>query len=108
MITTWHNYAIFAKKLEPCRFIIQEQADLMQCPLYAHQEALVKAASVPGNHIIVAGTGTGKTRVAVELSRKLLLSKPKSHVVFLAQSVTLAQQQAGDACDLAFKPCNVY
>ncbi len=39
--------------------------------------------------------GSGKTRIAVELAGLLLQKKPAAKVVFLATTVALAQQQAG-------------
>lgn len=41
--------------------------------------------------------GSGKTRIAVELAGQQLKSKPQAKVVFLATTVALAQQQAGEA-----------
>ena len=67
----------------------------MNAPLRNYQQALVKAAGACGNHIVVLPTGTGKTRIVVELTRQLLQSKPGSLIVFLTATVTLAQQQAG-------------
>ena len=63
-------------------------------PLRDYQLRLVEAAS-SGNHIIVLPTGTGKTRIAVELGRRLLKAKPTNRIVFLVPTVTLAEQQAG-------------
>ena len=73
----------------------------MNAPLRDYQQALVKAAGTKGNHIIVLPTGTGKTRIVVELARQLSLSKPGSRTIFLTATVTLAQQQAGTR----FKSC---
>ena len=65
-------------------------------PLRGYQTRLIAAASSgSGNHIIVLPTGTGKTRIAVELGRQLLEAQAKSRIVFLVPTVTLAEQQAG-------------
>lgn len=40
-------------------------------------------------------TGSGKTRIAVEVAAQLLRRKPRAKVVCLATTVALAQQQAG-------------
>ena len=47
--------------------------------------------------LTMISAGSGKTRIAVELAGQLLKSKPKAKVVFLATTVALAQQQAGEA-----------
>ena len=40
--------------------------------------------------------GSGKTRIAVELAGSVLQKKPQAKIVFLATTVALAQQQAGE------------
>ncbi len=47
------------------------------------------------NHIIVAPTGSGKTRVAVEVAGLLFQRKPSARILFLTPTVALAEQQTG-------------
>lgn len=68
----------------------------MQTPLRGFQQKLVQAAKV-GNHIIVLPTGTGKTRIVVELAHQMLQANPQSRIVVLTPTTTLAQQQQGTA-----------
>ena len=79
----------------PCRKASEGEFRRISAPLRDYQQALVTAAHANGNHIIVLPTGTGKTRIVLELARLLLQNKPGSHTVILTQTVTLAQQQAG-------------
>lgn len=78
-----------------CRATAEEVSATAAAPLRDYQSRLVEAAKF-GNHIIVLPTGTGKTRIVVELARQLLYSKATSRIVFLTPTVTLAQQQLGE------------
>ena len=49
--------------------------------------------AVDTNLICVLPTGAGKTRIAVELARTAILKFPDRHVIFLAPTIPLAQQQ---------------
>jgi len=61
------------------------------------QAQLVDDLKQGGNRILVAKTGFGKTRVAEELIKALLLRKRGARVLFLTDKVMLAMQQAGKA-----------
>ena len=87
-----------------CRATAEEVSATATEPLHVFQQRLVEAAKV-GNCIIVLPTGTGKTRIVVELARQLLHTKATSHIVFLAPTVTLAQQQLGERRCLAVCCC---
>ena len=63
--------------------------------LHGYQQQLVECVSNGQNHIIVAPTGSGKTRVAVELAGHLFERKPTARILFLAPTVALAEQQTG-------------
>lgn len=61
------------------------------------QVQLVDDLKQGGNRILVAKTGFGKTRVAEELIKALLLRKRGARILFLSDKVMLAMQQAGKA-----------
>lgn len=63
------------------------------------QAQLVADLKQGGNRILVAKTGFGKTRVAEELIKALLLRKRGARVLFLTDKVMLAMQQAGKAAN---------
>ncbi len=61
------------------------------------QAQLIDDLKQGGNRILVAKTGFGKTRVAEELIKALLLGKTGARVLFLTDKIMLAMQQAGKA-----------
>ncbi|DBA88746.1 TPA: hypothetical protein ACH3X1_004165 [Trebouxia sp. C0004] len=63
--------------------------------LRSYQQRALDHIKGGGNYILVAPTGSGKTRIAVELAGLLLQKTPEAKIVFLATTVALAQQQAG-------------
>lgn len=67
----------------------------MNTPLHGYQKRLLDCVGKGGNHIIVAPTGSGKTRVAVEFASLILERKPTACILFLTQTVALAEQQTG-------------
>ncbi|KAL0044320.1 hypothetical protein WJX82_011427 [Trebouxia sp. C0006] len=75
---------------------IEEQAvHRTNSALHGYQQQLVDCVSKGQNHIIVAPTGSGKTRVAVEVAGLLFLRKPSARILFLTPTVALAEQQTG-------------
>jgi len=64
--------------------------------LHGFQQQLVDCVSKGQNHIIVAPTGSGKTRVAVEVAGLLFQRKPSARILFLTPTVALAEQQTGE------------
>ena len=63
-------------------------------PLRPAQQALFdEAVADDGNVVLVAGTGFGKTRVALAVVEAALLRHPRRAVVFLCPTVPLANQQ---------------
>lgn len=64
--------------------------------LRTYQQRLLEAAKQGGNWIIVAPTGSGKTDVAVAYAVHVLQRDHSARVVFLAPTVALAEQQAGE------------
>lgn len=64
--------------------------------LRAYQQRLVEAARGGGNLILVAPTNSGKTAVAKEHAAYVLGGDPQARVVFIAPTVALATQQAGE------------
>ena len=66
--------------------------------LHGFQKELVDLVNTGSNHIIVAPTGSGKTRIAVELAGMVLQRKPAARVLFLTSTVALAEQQTGKRC----------
>lgn len=73
----------------------QQETGRVNTPLHAYQTRLLDCVGKGGNHIIVAPTGSGKTRVAVELAGLVLVRKPTARIFFLTQTVALAEQQTG-------------
>ena len=75
---------------------MEEQAiDRTNSALHGYQQQLVDCISKGQNHIIVAPTGSGKTRVAVEVAGLLFQRKPSARILFLTPTVALAEQQTG-------------
>ena len=74
----------------------QTEATKGMAELRGFQHKLLDHIKQGGNHIIVAPTGSGKTRIAVELSALWLAKKSTARTLFLTNTVPLAQQQAGD------------
>lgn len=72
----------------------------MHTSLHDYQKRLLECVGKGGNHIIVAPTGSDKTRVAVELAGLILGRKPTAHILFLTQTVALAEQQTGTPSSL--------
>ncbi len=64
--------------------------------MHGYQQQLVDCVSKGQNHIIVAPTGSGKTRVAVEVAGLLFQRKPSARILFLTPTVALAEQQTGE------------
>ncbi|DBB05724.1 TPA: hypothetical protein ACH3X1_012325 [Trebouxia sp. C0004] len=77
------------------RHIEEQAADRTNSALHGYQQQLVDCVSKGQNHIIVAPTGTGKTRVAVEVAGLLFQRKPSACILFLTPTVALAEQQTG-------------
>ncbi|PSC75205.1 Hef nuclease isoform B [Micractinium conductrix] len=61
--------------------------------LRSYQQALLQRALQPGNYMIVAPTGVGKTPVAVMLACEVLLASQGGRVCFLAPTTSLVRQQ---------------
>lgn len=74
----------------------QTEATKGMAELRGFQHKLLDHIKQGGNHIIVAPTGSGKTRIAVELSALWLAKKSTARTLFLTNTVPLAQQQAGN------------
>ena len=66
--------------------------------LHGFQQEVVDCVNGGGNHIIVAPTGSGKTRIAVEAAGVVFQRKPAARVLFLTATVALAEQQTGKRC----------
>jgi len=64
--------------------------------LRGYQRRLVAAARSGGNFIFVAPTNSGKTAVALEHAAHVLGKDSSARVVFVAPTVALATQQAGE------------
>ena len=88
-----------------CCHTEQQEAGKVNSSLHGYQKKLLDCVSKGGNHIIVAPTGSGKTRVAVELAGLILGRKPTGCIVFLTQTVALAEQQAGQCWANHFAAC---
>jgi ERCC4-related helicase len=71
------------------------QASEPQPVLREFQQWMLAEARSMANCIMVAPTGAGKTRVAIEHARYILQSYQDARVVFLAPHMSLAVQQAG-------------
>jgi hypothetical protein len=82
---------------------IEEQA--VHRALHGYQQQLVDCVSKGQNHIIVAPTGSGKTRVAVEVAGLLFLRKPSARILFLTPTVALAEQQTGEHRTVCTQAC---
>lgn len=73
----------------------QQETGRVNAPLHGYQKRLLVYVGKGGNHIIVAPTVSGKTRIAVELAGLVLGRKPTARILFLTQTVALAEQQTG-------------
>ncbi|KAA6429036.1 MAG: retinoic acid inducible I [Trebouxia sp. A1-2] len=73
----------------------KQAVDRTNSALHGYQQQLVDCVSKGQNHIIVAPTGSGKTRVAVEVAGLLFQRKPSARILFLTATVALAEQQTG-------------
>ena len=78
-----------------CRQMEEQAIDRTNSALHGYQQQLVDCISKGQNHIIVAPTGSGKTRVAVEVAGLLFQRKPSARILFLTPTVALAEQQTG-------------
>ena len=78
-----------------CRQIEEQAVHRTNSALHGYQQQLVECVSQGQNHIIVAPTGSGKTRVAVEVAGLLFQRKPSARILFLTPTVVLAEQQTG-------------
>ena len=79
-----------------CRQIEEQAVHRTNSTLHGYQQQLVDCVSKGQNHIIVAPTGSGKTRVAVEVAGLLFQRKPSARILFLTPTVALAEQQTGE------------
>ena len=105
-ITAQHRHAVLHNCEGSCRDASEKECQHMSAPVRDYQQRLVEAAKT-GNHIIVLPTGSGKTRIAIELTRQLLSGDSAKRVVFLTPTVTLAQQQTGKYLTCAMRLCCV-
>lgn len=78
-----------------CRQAEEQEVDRTNSSLHGFQQQLVDCVSKGQNHIVVAPTGSGKTRVAVELAGLVFARKPAARILFLTPTVALAEQQTG-------------
>ena len=78
-----------------CRQTTQEEIIRTNSALHRYQQVLLDCVAKGRNHIVVAPTGSGKTRIAVETAGILLQRKPGAKVLYLAPTVSLTEQQTG-------------
>ena len=73
----------------------EEEVGRTNSTLHGYQQQLLNCISKGQNYIVVAPTGSGKTRIAVEIAGALLLRKADAKILFLAPTVALTEQQTG-------------
>lgn len=82
-------------RLITCRQATAEEISRVNGTLRGYQQELLDCVSKGLNCIIVAPTGSGKTRIPVEAAGALLQRKPSAKILFLAPTVALTEQQTG-------------
>eukprot|EP00210_Caulerpa_lentillifera_P009353 g8917.t1 len=99
---------ILAKKFDPVKLAIafteaeqevhikKERKNSGYQELRPYQEQAVEAVMRPGNFLLYAATGAGKTRIFIELARRILVSKQSGRVVVVVPKIALTSQHAKD------------
>lgn len=73
----------------------EEEVGRTNSALHGYQQQLLNCVSNGQNYVVVAPTGSGKTRIAVETAGAVLQHKADAKVLFLAPTVALTEQQTG-------------